>query len=150
MLRAIAYGDADAVVQLLTRGRGRISAFVRGAAPALLVSQRLQAEPCFGCGRKPEAQRLRPPSNYDRCTITGSGGLTKAGSGTVLKVSDSTIGVIGGYGGSKADGWRQLFENGLKRHVPWPVSLRLFWKERFSHSQMIQTCRDLLRSRSID
>ena len=31
VLRAIAYGDADAVVHLLTRGRGRISAFVRGA-----------------------------------------------------------------------------------------------------------------------
>lgn len=31
VLRAIAYGEADAVVQLLTRGRGRISAFVRGA-----------------------------------------------------------------------------------------------------------------------
>jgi DNA repair protein RecO (recombination protein O) len=31
VLRSIAYGDADAVVQLLTRGRGRIAAFVRGA-----------------------------------------------------------------------------------------------------------------------
>ncbi len=31
MLRSIAYGDADAVVQLLTRGRGRIAAFARGA-----------------------------------------------------------------------------------------------------------------------
>jgi DNA repair protein RecO (recombination protein O) len=31
VLRTIAYGDADAVVHLLTRGRGRISAFARGA-----------------------------------------------------------------------------------------------------------------------
>jgi DNA repair protein RecO (recombination protein O) len=31
VLRSIAYGDADAVVQLLARGRGRIAAFVRGA-----------------------------------------------------------------------------------------------------------------------
>ena len=31
VLRSIAYGDADAVVQLLTRGRGRIAVFVRGA-----------------------------------------------------------------------------------------------------------------------
>ena len=31
VLRSIAYGDADAVVQLLVRGRGRIAAFVRGA-----------------------------------------------------------------------------------------------------------------------
>ena len=31
VLRSIAYGDADAVVQLLTRKRGRIAAFVRGA-----------------------------------------------------------------------------------------------------------------------
>jgi len=31
VLRSIAYGEADAVVQLLTRGRGRIAAFARGA-----------------------------------------------------------------------------------------------------------------------
>jgi len=31
VLRAIAYGEADAVVHLLVRGRGRISAFARGA-----------------------------------------------------------------------------------------------------------------------
>ena len=31
VLRSIAYGDADAVVQLLARGRGRIAVFVRGA-----------------------------------------------------------------------------------------------------------------------
>ncbi|MGZ6144139.1 MAG: DNA repair protein RecO [Myxococcales bacterium] len=31
VLRSIAYGDADAVVHLLVRGRGRIPAFVRGA-----------------------------------------------------------------------------------------------------------------------
>jgi DNA repair protein RecO (recombination protein O) len=31
VLRSIAYGEADAVVQLLTRGRGRVAAFVRGA-----------------------------------------------------------------------------------------------------------------------
>jgi DNA repair protein RecO (recombination protein O) len=31
VLRAIAYGDSDAVVHLLVRGRGRISAFARGA-----------------------------------------------------------------------------------------------------------------------
>jgi len=31
VLRAIAYGDADAVVHLLVRGRGRVSAFARGA-----------------------------------------------------------------------------------------------------------------------
>ena len=31
VLRSIAYGDADAVVQLLTRERGRVAAFVRGA-----------------------------------------------------------------------------------------------------------------------
>lgn len=31
VLRAIPYGDADAVVHLLVRGRGRISAFARGA-----------------------------------------------------------------------------------------------------------------------
>jgi DNA repair protein RecO (recombination protein O) len=31
VLRGIAYGDADAVVQLLVRGRGRVSAFARGA-----------------------------------------------------------------------------------------------------------------------
>jgi DNA repair protein RecO (recombination protein O) len=31
VLRAIPYGDADAVVQLLVRGRGRVSAFARGA-----------------------------------------------------------------------------------------------------------------------
>ena len=43
--------------------------------------------------------------------------LTKAGSATILKVSDSTIGAAGGCGGSKADGWRQVFEDGLKKHV---------------------------------
>jgi DNA repair protein RecO (recombination protein O) len=31
VLRGIAYGDSDAVVQLLVRGRGRVSAFARGA-----------------------------------------------------------------------------------------------------------------------
>ncbi len=31
VLRAIAYGDADAVVHLLVRGRGRVPAFARGA-----------------------------------------------------------------------------------------------------------------------
>ena len=31
VLRAIAYGDSDAVVHLLVRGRGRVSAFARGA-----------------------------------------------------------------------------------------------------------------------
>ncbi|HEY4886379.1 MAG TPA: DNA repair protein RecO, partial [Myxococcales bacterium] len=31
VLRAIAYGESDAVVHLLVRGRGRISAFARGA-----------------------------------------------------------------------------------------------------------------------
>ena len=31
VLRAIAYGEADAVVHLLVRGRGRVSAFARGA-----------------------------------------------------------------------------------------------------------------------
>jgi DNA repair protein RecO (recombination protein O) len=31
VLRSIPYGDADAVVQLLAKGRGRIAAFVRGA-----------------------------------------------------------------------------------------------------------------------
>src|ERR1700682_3177430 len=31
VLRSIAYGDTDAVVQLPARGRGRIAAFVRGA-----------------------------------------------------------------------------------------------------------------------
>ncbi|HZX94393.1 MAG TPA: recombination protein O N-terminal domain-containing protein, partial [Myxococcales bacterium] len=31
VLRSIAYGEADAVVHLLVRGRGRIAAFARGA-----------------------------------------------------------------------------------------------------------------------
>src|SRR5689334_25340414 len=31
VLRTIAYGDSDAVVHLLVRGRGRVSAFARGA-----------------------------------------------------------------------------------------------------------------------
>jgi len=43
--------------------------------------------------------------------------LVKSGRGTVLMVSDSTIGAPGHCDGSKADGWRQVFEDGLKKHV---------------------------------
>jgi DNA-binding transcriptional ArsR family regulator len=43
--------------------------------------------------------------------------LVKKGRGTVLKLSDSTIGAPTGCGSSKEDGWRELFEGALKRHV---------------------------------
>ena len=45
--------------------------------------------------------------------------LETRGATTVLKVSDATIGLQHdcGAGGSKADGWRQVFEGGLKKYV---------------------------------
>jgi uncharacterized protein YndB with AHSA1/START domain len=45
--------------------------------------------------------------------------LEAKGKGTMLKLSDSTIGLNKGCdgGGSKLDGWKQLFEDGLKKYV---------------------------------
>jgi len=47
--------------------------------------------------------------------------LVARGAATVLKVSDSTIGFTkGGGDGSKLAGWRELFEDGLKKYVERP------------------------------
>jgi DNA-binding transcriptional ArsR family regulator/uncharacterized protein YndB with AHSA1/START domain len=43
--------------------------------------------------------------------------LVAEGKGTVLKVSDSTIGDVHGGAAAKTDGWRQVFEGGLKSYV---------------------------------
>lgn len=46
--------------------------------------------------------------------------LEARGAVTVLKVSDSTIGLrhdCSDGGGTKADGWRQVFEGGLKKYI---------------------------------
>jgi DNA-binding transcriptional ArsR family regulator/uncharacterized protein YndB with AHSA1/START domain len=42
--------------------------------------------------------------------------LKPAGKGTVLRVSDSTIG-ISGHSDSKEEGWRRIFDAGLKEYV---------------------------------
>lgn len=42
--------------------------------------------------------------------------LAPGAAGTVLKLSDSTIGE-GGTGASKSDGWKQIFEGGLKAYI---------------------------------
>jgi len=43
--------------------------------------------------------------------------LVAKGIATVLKVSDSTIGIVHECGWTKLDGWRCLFEGGLKKYV---------------------------------
>ena len=43
--------------------------------------------------------------------------LTARGQVTILKVSDSTIGLVKDAGGDKLDGWKQIFEGGLKPFV---------------------------------
>jgi DNA-binding transcriptional ArsR family regulator/uncharacterized protein YndB with AHSA1/START domain len=43
--------------------------------------------------------------------------LAGSNTGTILKLSDSTIGLPKGDGTSKLDGWKQLFEDGLKTYV---------------------------------
>jgi DNA-binding transcriptional ArsR family regulator len=43
--------------------------------------------------------------------------LAASGAGTILKLSDSTIGLPKDCGTSKIDGWKQLFEDSLKSYV---------------------------------
>lgn len=44
--------------------------------------------------------------------------------GTVLKLSDSTIGFAKDCGASKADGWKQVFEEGLRKYVEAKAEVR--------------------------
>lgn len=43
--------------------------------------------------------------------------LTAVDEGTVLRLSDTIFGISKDDGMSKLDGWKQLFENGLKKYV---------------------------------
>ena len=43
--------------------------------------------------------------------------LTPKGRSTILKVSDSTIGLVKDAGGDKLAGWKEIFEGGLKPFV---------------------------------